>query len=207
MYTVKMKGKTVEEAIKSALEVLKIPRESAEIRIISEGETGVLGVFGGKDAEVEVKAKLDPAEAAKSFLQGCLDRMGYFSQIYVEKADDQYICIDIKGDDISRIIGKDGHSLEALQYLANIAVNKGAENRKRIIVDAGGYRVKQEKRVERIAKETAEEVLVSGKEVELPPMNARERRIIHMAIKEIKGVSSQSIGERSDRRVVIAPQK
>jgi len=207
MYTVKMKGKTVEEAVKSALEVLKIPRGSAEIRVISEGESGVLGVFGGKDAEVEVRAKLDKAEEAKIFVQTCLDKMEYLAQVSVAGQNDDTIEIDIKGDDISRIIGKDGHTLDSIQYITNVAVNKGSETRKRIILDAGGYRKKQEKRVEKIANETAEEVMVSGKEIELPPMNARERRIVHMTVKGIKGVSSHSIGERADRRVVIAPEK
>ena len=206
MNTVKMKGKSVEDAIKAALEVLKVDRDSVEIRVIDEGEGGMLGVFGGRDAEVEVKARLSTEEAAKSILQEILDKMGFMAQVYVAENIGDSISLDVKGDDISLIIGKEGQTIDALQYIVNICANKGKEARLKIIVDAGGYRKKQEKRVERIAKEYADEVMVSGKEIKLPPMNARERRIVHMTIKEIKDVVSQSTGEGINRRVVISPR-
>jgi spoIIIJ-associated protein len=196
----------VDEAIAGALEVLKVPKESVEVRIIEKGESGILGVFGGRDAEVEVKLKLDIAQEAKQVLQEILDKMGFMAQVYMTDATDSGIFLDIKGDDISRIIGKDGYTIDAIQYLINIIVNKGEENRKRIDIDAGGYRKKQEKRVEHIATETAEEVILSKKEIMLPPMNPRERRIVHMTIKNMKNVSSHSTGEKGERRVIITPE-
>lgn len=207
MYTVKMKGKTAEEAIKSALQVLNISRESAEIKIIDEGETGMLGVFGGRDAEVEVRAKAGVEEKAKTALQNCLDKMGFIAQAYVVDNNAEYVSLEIKGDDISMIIGRDGTTLDSLQTLVNVIANKNSESRKRILIDAGDYRKKQEKRVEKIAQECAEEALVAGKDIELPPMNARERRIVHLTIKAMGNVTSQSTGERNDRRVIISPKK
>lgn len=204
---VRMKGRTTEDAIKAALEVLKVGRESAEIRIISESESGVLGVFGGKEAEVEVSQKLSHEDEAKSILQDILDKSNYIANVYLEKATEDAICLEIKGEDIPRIIGKEGQTLDALQYITSIIANKGRENRKRISVEAGGYRKKQESRVEKIAQEAAEEVLISGKEVVLPPMTARERRIVHVTIKNNDKLSSSSTGERSDRRVVITLKK
>lgn len=205
--TVRMKGRTTEEAIKSALEVLKAAKEDVEVRIVSEGEQGVLGVFGGKDAEVEVKLKTDIAEEAKDVLQDILDRAGHITQVYVQDDSPETASLEIKADDPARVIGKDGATLSALQYLVSVISNRGRELKKRVEVDCGGYRKKQEKRIEKIARETAEEVEISDKEIELPPMTPRERRIVHMTIKDSAKVSSYSVGDRDNRRVIIAPIK
>lgn len=205
--SVKMKGRTIEEAIKSALEVLKATKEDVDIRVISEGEQGVLGVFGGKDAEVEIKLKTDIAEEAKNVLQDILDRAGHITQVYVQDDSAETASLEIKADDPARVIGKDGATLAALQYLVSLISNRGREQRKRVDVDCGGYRKKQEKRIEKIAKETAEEVEISGKEIELPPMTPRERRIVHMTIKEMQKLSSYSVGDRDSRRVIVAPKQ
>ncbi len=206
---VRMKGRTTEEAVKAALEVLKASRDDVEIRIISEGEAGVLGVFGGKEAEVEVFQRLTPEEEAKGVLQDILDKAGFIANVYVEdtKNAEDTICLEIKGDEIPRMIGKEGQTLDALQYITSIIANKGKEQRKRVLVEAGGYRKKQESRTEKIAKESIEEALISGKEVVLPPMTARERRIIHLAVKQNSKLTSYSTGEKGERRVVIAPNK
>ncbi len=206
---IRMKGRTADEAVKAALEVLKASKDDVEIKIISEGEAGVLGVFGGKEAEVEVSQRLTPEEEAKSVLQDILDKAGFIANVYIEgtsNAEDA-ICLEIKGDEIPRMIGKEGQTLDALQYITSIIANKGKEQRKRVLVEAGGYRKKQESRTEKIAKESIEEALISGKEVVLPPMTARERRIIHLAVKQNSKLTSYSTGEKGDRRVVIAPNK
>ena len=204
---VRMKGRTTEEAIKSALEVLKATKEEVDIRVIFEGEQGVLGVFGGKDAEVEVKLKTDIAEEAKNVLQDILDRAGHITQAYVQDDSPETASLEIKADDPARVIGKDGATLSALQYLVSVIANRGREQRKRVEIDCEGYRKKQEKRIEKIARETAEEVAISGKEIELPPMTPRERRIVHMTVKEMPKMSSYSVGDRDNRRVIIAPIK
>ncbi len=205
--SVRMKGRTTEEATKSALEVLKAGRDEVDVRVISEGEQAVLGVFGGKDAEVEVKLKTSVAEEAKNVLQDILDRAGHISQVYVQDDTAETASLEIKADDPARVIGKDGATLSALQYLVSIIANRGKEQKKRVEVDCGAYRKKQEKRVEKIARETAEEVEISGKEIELPPMSPRERRIVHMTIKEMQKVSSYSVGDKENRRVIVAPKK
>ncbi len=207
MHTVKMKGKTTEEAINSALEVLKISREEADIKVISEGEPGVLGVFGGKDAEIEACKKLTIEGKALNLLSELLDRMGFITQITIEQVDEENIRLEIKGEDISRIIGKDGHTIDAIQQFISIATNKGLERPVRITVDADGYRKKQDRRIEKIAIEIAEEVNLSHKQVVLPPMNAKERRVVHMTVKTFTGLASFSEGEGDNRSVVIAPAK
>lgn len=204
--SVRMKGRTTEEAIKSALEVLKAGREEVDVRVISEGEQAVLGVFGGKDAEVEVKIKLDIAEESKNILQDILDMAGHITQVYIQDDTEETASLEIRADDPARVIGRDGATLAAIQYLVSIISNRGKEQRKRVEVDCGGYRKKQEKRIEKIAKETAEEVEISAKEIELPPMTPRERRIVHMTIKDMPKISSYSVGDRDNRRVIIAPK-
>lgn len=206
MSKVIMSGKSVDEAITSALEVLKIPKESAKIRVIEEGEPAVLGVFGGKEAKVEVKVKHEPAEEGKIVLQEMLDKMELITKVYIDDIRDDSVYLEIKGDDIPIIIGKEGHTLDSLQYITNIIVNTGSEKRAYITVDAGGYRKKQEKRIEKIANDAAEEVMYSKEEIVLPPMNARERRIVHMAIKSNNIVTSESRGVGPERSVVIMPK-
>lgn len=201
---VRMKGRTVEEAIKSALEVLKAKREDVDVKIIEEGEQGVLGVFGGKDAEVEVRLKLSFAEEAKNILQEMLDKAGFVSQVYIREEKDGHLLLEIKTDDPSRIIGKEGITLSAFQYLLNIIANKGKEQKYKIEIDCGGYKVKKIKRLEKLANETADEVEISGKDIELPPMSAKERRVVHMALKNRKNIITQSIGEGKTRRVVVS---
>ncbi|HNQ97066.1 MAG TPA: Jag N-terminal domain-containing protein, partial [Treponemataceae bacterium] len=125
--SVRMKGRTTEEAIKSALEVLKAGREEVDVRVISEGEQAVLGVFGGKDAEVEVKIKLDIAEEAKNILQDILDRAGHITQVYIQDDTAETASLEIKADDPARVIGKDGATLAAIQYLVSIISNRGKE--------------------------------------------------------------------------------
>lgn len=207
MHVVRMKGKTVEDAVKGALEVLKAPREGVDIRVLEQGESGVLGVFGGKDAEVEVKIKAEVSDEAKQILQDILDKMGFTAQAYTNDETEDTVFLEIKSDDVSRIIGKDGKTLDAIQYLVSIMANKGKESRRRVDIDCGGYRRKQEKRIERIAIETIDEAIISGKEIELPPMTAKERRIVHMTVKESNKAESASVGISGSRRVVISPKK
>ena len=207
MHTVKMKGKTTDEAINSALEVLKISRAEAEFRIISEGEPGVLGMFGGKDAEVEAWKKVSTDGKAFNLLSELLDKMGFITQITIEQSDEESIRLEIKGEDISRIIGKDGHTIDAIQQFISITTNRGLEKPVRITVDADGYRKKQDRRIEKIAIEIAEEVKLSHKQVVLPPMTAKERRIVHVTVKTFLGLTSFSEGEGDNRSVIIAPAK
>lgn len=207
MSKVIMKGKTVDEAVNGALEVLKIPKESAKIRVIDEGEPGALGVFGSREAIVEVKIKHEPEEEARIVVQEILDKMGFLTKVDVNEVISNSINLEIKGDDIPIIIGKEGSTIDALQYLVNIIINIGSENRNFVSLDAGGYRKKQELRLERIAKEAADEAIATNKEVNLPPMNAHERRIVHMFVKNMDNVSTVSRGERADRSVVIVPVK
>jgi len=204
---VKMKGKSVEEAIDMALQVLGKTREEVDVKVLSEGASGVLGVFGGKDAEVEVSLKLPVGEESKSVVQEILDKMGFLTLVSVKEEEGDNVHLDINGDDMGRIIGRAGATIDALQFLSSLILSKKHAKRVRVIVDAEGYREKRQKMVTRDAEVVAKEVESSGTEKALPPMSAADRRVIHMFIQEsFPKLTSYSRGEGADRQVVLAPK-
>jgi spoIIIJ-associated protein len=117
------------------------------------------------------------------------------------------IRIEVEGPDAGRIIGKKGNVLDALQYLTARVVVRPGEPRRHIIVDAEGYRARHEDQLARMARQLAQRVATEGKVITFDPMSARERRIVHMALRDIKGVRTESMGEEPQRRVQIIPEK
>jgi spoIIIJ-associated protein len=205
--SVKMKGKSVEDAITMALQVLGKMREEVDVKVISEGESGVLGVFGGKDAEVEVSVKLPVGEEARTVVQEILDKMGFLTLVAMKKEEADTVQLDINGDDMGRIIGRAGATIDALQFLSSLILSKKHSKRVRVIVDAEGYRDKRQKAIIRDVEVIAKEVEQSGKEAALPPMSAADRRVVHMFIQEsYSDLTSYSRGEGSDRQVFLAPK-
>ena len=205
MESIKMKGKTVEEAVNSALEVLKLGRDQAEVKVLSEGKEGLLGVFGGEEAEVEVSLKESPGEKGKRLLQEILDKIGLLTIVSLVKEGEEEVYLEIKGEDMGRIIGKEGATLEALGYLVGMMITRSFDRRIRAIVEAGDYRKRKTERLEKVAEEAIIEVERTGKEVVLPPMPAADRREVHIAVKESGKATSFSRGERAERHIVVAP--
>jgi spoIIIJ-associated protein len=117
------------------------------------------------------------------------------------------IRIEIEGPDAGRIIGKKGNVLDAIQYLAGRVVVRPGEPRRHLIVDAEGYRARHEDQLSQMAKRLAERVAAEGKVITFDPMSARERRIVHIALRDAKGVRTESTGEEPQRRVQIIPDK
>lgn len=207
MDSVKMRGRTKEEAIKAALEVLKLKEEEVSIRIINEGKPGMLGVFGGEEAEVEVTAKSEVGEQAAHYLQTILDKMGITALVKEPKLDGETIKLDIKGEGLGIIIGKEGNILRALQDIVGVIISRKNQQRIRVSIDAGGYKERQKQAIEKMARETAQQVTRSNAEKVLRPMNAADRRVVHMALSSNKFVHTYSRGEGQTRRVVVAPGK
>lgn len=205
MKKVTMKGKSVDEAVKAALEVLGAKKEEAKVKIVSEGKAGMLGVIGGEDAEVEVMVSGDLSDDAKQMLQEILDKMSFLAIVEAKESEDG-IELNIKGDDMGRIIGKEGATLRALEVLLRAMLGRMRNESVRISVDAGEYKDKRKKALERLANEAADEVAKTGSEKSLPPMNPADRRIIHLALQERKDVSTISRGQGRERRLVIIPQ-
>jgi spoIIIJ-associated protein len=156
------------------------------------------------------EASLDPqAKRALAFVRVLLQSMTMDAEVSIAPDDgeggENEIRLEIEGPDAGRIIGKRGQVLEAIQYLTTRVAHRPGEERRHIAVDAEGYRARHEDQLAQMAKKLAQRVKVEGKIITFDPMNARDRRVVHMAIKDIPGVRTESNGEGPDRRVQIIP--
>ena len=201
---VEAKGKTVDEAIFKGLEQMGLSLDEVEIEIVHEGGKGIFGL--GKNAAVHL-AKKQPVQAEKgapeAFLSGLFERMGVEAECAAVEEDEKALKIEITGKDTAVLIGRRGDTLDALQYLTGLAVNKGREDYKKIMLDAENYREKRERTLEKLAKRLANTVAKTGKPITLEPMNPYERRILHATLQNHPRVETVSEGEEPYRRVVI----
>lgn len=207
MKEIKMKGRNVEEAIESATQVLGVAREEVDVKVLKEGRGGVLGVFGGEEAEVLVSLKEALGEKAKGQLQAILDKTGFATLVSLVKEDKESVYLEIKGEDMGRIIGKDGAMLSALEIILSAILSRSAQGRVFAHVEASGYQQKREEKLRETVKEAIKEAIENGKEVVLQPMDAKNRREAHIIAKEDGRVSSYSRGEGIERRVIISPSR
>lgn len=206
MNKIRMKGKEVNEAVESAAKVLGISEDKVQFRVISEGKPGMLGVFGGEEAEVEAWVAAMPSEAAKDALQEILNKLGLLAIAEIVAAVDDDVELNIKGEELGQVIGKDGLTLISLQTILSAMMSHSYQKKIRVFVDAGGYRDRQKKALERLAKDAADDVERTGQEKTLPPMSAADRRIIHISLKERDKITTYSVGEGADRRLIISPK-
>ena len=202
MDAIQKTGKTVDEAVALALGELGITRDEAEIEVIEEGSRGFLGMFGAKDAVVKIKKKFDPERTAKNFLKEMFIAMGLIVNVET-KLKDRQLEIKISGDDMGIIIGKRGQTLDAVQYLVNLVVNKGTAPYISVTLDTENYRERRKETLETLAFNLAKKVKHTGKNVVLEPMNPYERRIIHSALQNDRYVTTYSEGDEPYRNVVI----
>ncbi|NLJ41921.1 MAG: protein jag [Clostridiales bacterium] len=203
MIVIEKCGKTEHEAIESALKELGATRDEVEIEILEESSRGLFGIIGGKQARVKVTKKYNYGEEAKSFISKIFDKMNVQVEIEVEEDSDK-IRIDLKGDNMGLLIGHRGETLDSLQYLTSLVINKGKENYKRVLLDTENYRQKRERALEKLAKRLAQKVKRTGRRVVLEPMNPYERRILHFTLQDDPHVITYSEGEEPYRKVVIA---
>lgn len=198
-------GKTVEDAVQLALDELSLPRERVDIEIVDLPSRGFLGLIGTKPARVRVSVKpLAPIEVAVAFLQGIFDRMQLKLSI-AQKREGNLHCLHLEGENLGILIGKHGQTLDALQYLANLAANRDAAGEKvKIVLDVENYRKRREETLCKLATRLADRVKRSGEKIVLEPMNRHERKIIHTVLQEDKRVFTYSDGEEPHRKIVIA---
>ena len=202
-----MTGKTVEEALKHALDELKLTKDKVDVEVIDEGSKGLFNLIGAKPAKVKVTAKPDSLDDAKTFLISVLNSMDINADIDIKEEND-IIKINLKGPKMGLVIGYRGETLDSLQYLVSLVVNKNHENPyKRVVLDAENYRHKREETLIRVAQKTAYKVKKSGRPYKLEPMNPYERRIIHSALQEYTDINTYSEGEEPFRRIIISLKK
>ena len=204
---IEFSAKTVEEALTEASVSLGIPSNELEYEVIEKGSTGFLGI-GSKNAVIKVRKKFSVEESVKEFLNSVFKAMEMEVEIIVKVDEfDKLIDIELKGDDMGILIGKRGQTLDSLQYLTNLAVNKNSENYYKVKVDTEDYRKRRKDTLENLAKNIAYKVKRTKRSVELEPMNPFERRVIHSALQNDKYVTTHSEGDEPYRHVVVTLKK
>ena len=203
-------GATLDEAKEAALKALEAP-EDADIKyeVLERPQKKVLGLFGGSPAKVKAcyeyeEVKADDFTAAKAYLNNILVNLGVNDAEIEIEADSEDVRINIScGDDYGSVIGRRGETLDAIQYLTRLVINRGSDEYRRVSINVGNYREKRENTLRALARKNAAKVRKYGRNVVLEPMNPYERRIIHTTVQEIEGVTSHSVGSDGDRKVVI----
>ncbi|NEZ47859.1 protein jag [Clostridium niameyense] len=207
MKVIESTGKNIEEAIDNALRELNTSREKIEVNIIDEGSKGFLNLIGVRPAKVNVKLKKDYIKEARDFLKNVLYNMNIKAEIDIKEEKD-IIKINLCGKDMGIIIGYRGETLDALQYLVSLVVNKDHDcDYKRVVLDTENYREKREQTLKRLARRLSEKVKSTGKLVKLEPMNPYERRIIHSELQNDFCIETYSEGDEPFRKVVIDLKK
>lgn len=199
-------GKTIQEAIENGLKELQVNRDRIETNVLEVPQKGLFGLLGNKQAKVEITLKDNVEELAKNFLYEMLDRMKIKGRIQTE-LDEDVLRMEVEGTDMGILIGRRGETLDAIQYLISLTVNKGRDQYIRVMLDTENYRAKREQTLQQLAERLASKVEKSGKKITLEPMNPYERRIIHTHLQNHPKVTTYSEGEEPYRKVVITLRK
>lgn len=198
-------AKTVEEAISLGLSELDLQRDEVDVEVLEEPEKRFFGLFGSTEAKVKLIILKNPSTIVVDFLESVLKTMNIEGNFDVDvKKNDLYIdIVDLSSKDKGIIIGKRGNTLDSLQYLASLVVNKESEKYVRISLDCGNYRQKREETLRSLAKKMADKAKSTRRPVKLEPMNPYERRIIHSALQKSQDIKTYSEGRDPYRRIVI----
>ncbi len=226
MAEIEVEGKTVEEAITEGLKKLGVSRDKVEIKILDEGTTGLFGLMGAKPAHIRMTARegigaeqrsadetnpdIDHAlteKRVKEVLGEMLRLMNIsFKEISVARADDRVVT-EVRSDESSLLIGKNGQTLEAVEHVLTLMLSRDKATRARITIDTEHYRLRHEEKLQAMAKQAAEEVRRTGHTHRFDPMPSRDRRVIHVCLKDDPEVESFSEGEGPFRKVGLKPGK
>lgn len=198
-------GKTEDEAIQAALAELGCTRDQVSVEILERAKSGFLGI-GAAPAKIRVSFEQpdDIITLTETFLKGLLEKMGSDAVPVLEQKDENTIYVNLTGEKLGMLIGRRGETLDAIQHIANYAMNRVSEKHVHISVDAENYRSKREESLQRLAEKVAAKVLKYRKNMTLEPMNSYERHVIHTALQDYEGVSTFSTGTEPNRRIVVA---
>ena len=200
---IEVSAKTVNDAITEACQKLSVTSDKLEYEVVEEGSTGFLGI-GSKPAIIKAKVKCTIEDKAKDFLKEDFEAMNMAVVIEVKYDEaEKTVDIDLSGDEMGVLIGKRGQTLDSLQYLVSLVVNKEADDYIRVKVDTENYRQRRKETLENLAKNISFKVKRNKRPVSLEPMNPYERRIIHSALQNDRFVTTHSEGEEPYRHVVV----
>lgn len=223
--SLEVSGRTVAEATEKAIQELDADPDQVAIEVLSQGSRGILGL-GGEQARVRVtvveaaeypeeeaaeespESREETSKVAAEVLRDLLRHMGIQATVVVrEPSADRSapVVLDVQGDDLGILIGRQGDTLRDLQYITKLIASRKLQRWVNIVVDVAGYKIRREKALTALAERMAERVVADGRPLTLEPMPAHERRIVHMALRNHKQVTTESMGEGRRRKVVISP--
>ena len=223
---------SVEEAVARGAQELNLPEEELEVEILDEGSKGFLGL-GGRQVRVRLTIRTaavqpeeptlveeisdtddgDAVRITHETIEELLQRMGIKARVEAQWGDVvppgriRPLMVDVRGDDLSILIGRRGETLSALQYITRLIVGKELKRPVSVVIDVEGYRARRERQLRMLARRMAEQAIETGRTMKLEPMPANERRIIHIELRENPKVDTESIGEGDRRKVTIIPQR
>ena len=202
--SIEVSAKTEDEAIESALEQLGLARDDVSVEIVERAKTGFLGLKNTPaTVKVVYEAKGDRIERIEGFLTGLFERMDIEAGIEVTEEDGS-VNIVLTSKDPGALIGRRGETLDAIQHLTNYVVNRGGSGRVRVNLDAENYRQRRNETLEHLAERTAGKVVKYRRNMTLDPMNAYERHVIHTALQDYENITTYSVGNEPNRRIVVA---
>lgn len=205
MKSIEATGKTYDEALMAGLAQMGLPSDKVDVEVLEEGTKGFLGI-GAKPYKLRLVKKDTPAIRAEEFLKNVTSMMGLEVSLDIQE-NEEAMLINMQGDNQGILIGHRGETLDALQYLTSLQVNKGGKEYCRVTLDTEGYRAKREQTLIALAGRMANKVQKSGRRMMLEPMNPYERRILHATLQDNPYVTTHSEGEEPNRRVVITPKR
>jgi spoIIIJ-associated protein len=215
-------GETVGEAKWSALRELEkqqpgIDKAAVRFQVVSEGERGLLGVgftparviatvpLGSETVPAEPRDESELAAEVRELMERIVLAIGVSGRVEVEE-DEETLTVTCTGGDLGMLIGRHGQTIDSIQYLLNaILYRRGDDGRKEVVVDAAGYRARRRATLEALADRSAERAVRTGREIELDPMTAVERKIVHVRLKDFDGVETTSEGTEPNRYIVVVP--
>lgn len=207
MEYIEISAKTVDDAITEAVIKLGTTHDQIEYEVIEKGSAGFLGI-AKKDAVIRVRKKNNVEDNIREFLDKVFKAMNLEVEILIEREESgNTINVELKGSDMGVLIGKRGQTLDSLQYLTNLAVNKNSEEYVKVKIDTEDYRKRRKETLENLAKNISYKVKRTKRPVSLEPMNPFERRVIHSALQNDKFVTTHSEGEEPYRHVVVTLKK
>ena len=208
MEYIEVSAKTVEDALTDASVQLGITSDQLEYEIVEKGSNGFLGLIGSKNATIRVKVKSSVEDEVKEFLTSVFNAMKMQVEIEINKNEEErFLDVELKGDDMGVLIGKRGQTLDSLQYLTSLAINKHSDVYYKVKIDTEDYRKRRRDTLENLARNIAYKVKRTKRPVSLEPMNPFERRVIHSALQNDRYVTTHSEGEEPYRHVVVTLKK
>ena len=207
MEYIEITAKTVDDAVTDALVQLGTTSDQIEYEVLDKGSSGFLG-FNSKPAKIKVRKKFTTEDKIEEFLQKIFKAMELQVEVVIKESDEENVYdVELKGDEMGVLIGKRGQTLDSLQYLTNLAINRDSDEYVKVKLDTENYRERRKETLENLAKNVAYKVKKTKRPVSLEPMNPFERRVIHSALQKDRYVTTHSEGEEPYRHVVVTLKK